>query len=401
MTTFVYKAKKNSSETVTGTIKALNRDEAIELINQLGLLPVSVDPEKGEIAESSSKIARIKNKELYLFSRQLANLLKSSVSLIKALSIIGDQTTHPYFKKIVTDICWEVKNGKSFSESLSAYPDIFSTLYLTMIRAGEESGNLHGMLESIAKYQRSQEEIYSKVRLALAYPLFMLIVGVGTIYFVLSVVFPKMAGLFDNLGDNLPLATSILLSISQAITQRWYFIVLVIFVSGFIISRWAISEKGKAMLSRLILNTPLFGELVLKVDLARFCRTMVMLNHSGVSLLRALQISIPLIGNQLIRDKFSKAKEQLEGGESLGESLKDFTYIPKMMTHLITIGEEAGNLDGVLTEIADTFEQETDEKIKIMTTLLEPLMILIIGTVIGFIVFAMLLPIFQADIFAQ
>lgn len=399
MTTFVYKAKKNSLETVSGTIKAVNRDEAIDLINQLGLLPVTIEEESQESAAVSPvKVVRIKNKELYIFTRQIANLLKSGISLIKAIHIVEEQTVNPHFKQILSQICWEIKNGKSFSESLAMYPEIFSTLMLTMVRAGEESGRLHVMLESISNYQRSQEEIYSKVRLATAYPAFMFVVGAATVYFVLAVVFPKMTGLFESFGDKLPLPTAILLDVSRSLTERWYVVVLGIVLTLLLIKRWSDSESGRAALSRLVLRVPVFGELMLKADLARFCRTMVMLNESGVSILRALQISIPLISNQVIRSHFSQATEKLSSGGSLGESLKEFPYTPKMMAHLIAIGEEAGNLEGVLKEIAENFEQETEEKIKIMTTLIEPLLILLIGLVVGFIVFSMLLPIFQMDI---
>jgi len=406
MTTFFYTAKKNTAETVTGQITAEDQEEAIELINQLGFLPVSVEEqvsgENNKNSDFSNEDLRtkkkIKTKELYIFSRQLANLLKAGVPILRSLDIIEEQTQNHFLKKIIAQVAKDIKNGKTLSESLKVFPNVFSFLYITMVRAGEESGNLREMLVSIANYQRRQEEILSKVRTALVYPMVMAVVGLATIWFVLVFVLPKMAGLFQNMGDALPLPTAILLGMSDILGKWWMVILLGILAGVFSLKRFFQSDQGRVLMSRFLLKMPLFGEIILKAELARFCRTLLLLFKSGVSIVRAIPIVIPILSNELIKKQLAQCNEDLTSGGSFGESLKRSTAMPAMMGHLIAVGEESGNLNEVLGEIAGTYEQETDENIKIMTTLLEPIMILGIGLAVGFIVFAILLPIFQMDV---
>ena len=401
MTTYVYKAKKKTAETVTGHIKAQSHEEAVELINQLGLLPVMVEQDVDAERFVVTKQKKVDNKELCVFSRQLANLLKSGVTLLNALDIIEGQTHNGYFKGVIAHIGWGIKSGKSFSECLRNYSRIFSPLYLTMIRAGEESGNLQEMLRSVASYQRKQQEIVSKVRLALVYPSLIVSVGLVTVYFILTFVLPKMIGLFENIQNDLPLPTVILLNVSDTLNHYW--LPVLAGIAGLILigTRWKRSQSGRFISSRFLLRMPLFGQIVLKSELARFARALILLLKGGVSLVGSLQTAIPIMSNELIKKDLTQCKEDLMVGKSLGESLRKSQEIPAMMSHLIAVGEEAGNINDVLAEIAETYEEETDERIKMMTTLLEPLLILFVGLIIGFIVFSMLLPIFQIDILAQ
>lgn len=402
MTTFVYKAKNRTTQTVSGQINAQNQEEAVDLITQLGLLPVSV-VEQSVIENKAllSKPRKVRNRELYTFTKQLANLVRSGTSLLRSLEILTEQTQSIYLKSVIRSIAQGVKNGKAFSACLSDFPYIFSSLYVTMVNAGEEAGNIHDMLYSLATYLKKQEEIITKVRSALAYPLLMMAVGMGTVYFILTFVLPKMSGLFTNLGNTLPLPTVILLSLSTLLSKYTLWILLAVAGITFALYNFFRSYQGRYILSQMVLKFPLFGELILKSELARFCSTVELLLKSGVPILRSLQIAIPILGNDLLKEKFLKCKNDLTAGGSLGKSLKDTAGIPLMVGHLITVGEESGNLPDVLGEIAETYEQETGEQIKIMTTLLEPVMILLIGSIIGFIVFSILLPIFQIDVLAK
>ena len=399
MTTYVYKAKKKSAETVTGQISAQNQDEAVDLITQLGMLPVSIEEElPGKARDEALSVKKIKSKELYLFSRQLGNLLKAGVSLPKALTIIEQQTENLYFKKVIAHLLWQIKNGKSFSQALSQYPPIFSHLYVTMIKAGEESGDLEKMLATVVTYQKYQEETFSKLRMALAYPLFMAVMGTGTVIFILSFVLPKLIVLFQNVGEDLPMPTRILIALSQLFHRGWY-VLLILLGSGIIgWQRLSVFDKTRHTFSRALLKIPLLGEMLLKDQLARFCRTLVMLLKSGISIVHSLAIAIPVINNEILKEQFIKCHSEITLGKSFGFSIKQRQFIPSMMGHLITVGEESGNLNEVLDDIADSYEQETNERLRILTTLLEPAMILVMGGIIGFIVFAMLLPIFQLDV---
>ena|SRR3989339_115293 len=401
MKTYIYIAKKRNAETVNGKINANSQDDAVNIINQLGLLPVSVTEE--EVGKPGKKIVlarKVGTKELYVFSKQLVNLLRAGVSLLKALTIIEDQTANQYFRKVIYYIVQGVRNGKSFSECISEYKNIFPYLYVTMVRAGEESGNLQEMLSNVSKHLKRQEEISSKIRMAMAYPVFMAFVGVATICFILTFVLPKMSSLLESMGDALPLVTVILINVSAFLSKWWAWVIIGSLITAMVFHQWGKTKIGRFASSKAMLRLPFFGELVLKSELTRFSTTLLLLMRSGIPLVRALGIAAPIIKNDLLVLQLKKCEQDIITGGSFGESLKAASEIPAMMGHLISIGEESGSLNDVLAEIAETYEQEIDEKIKMTTTLLEPVMILLVGVIVGFIVFAMLLPIFQVDVFA-
>jgi type II secretory pathway component PulF len=397
MSTFVYKAKKPTAETVTGEIHAATQDEAIDLINNLGLVPVDVQQQSDIKKEAPLVSLRVRSKDLYIFSRQISNLLKSGVGLLRSLTIIEEQTQSQTLKKIITNLIYAIKQGRPFSDALSDYPKVFAPIFITMVHAGEESGRLQEMLLNVSTYQQKQEELLSRVRTALAYPVLMLFVGMLTVYFILTFTLPKMMGLFDNMQKSLPLPTKMLLAFSKFLQAGWIWIFLGIGLTAFAINHYRKTPHGKIFFSQLSLKLPLFGPFLLKAELTRFSRTMVLLLKSGVSVTKALEVSIPLISNKIVRDELEQCRVNLIAGESFAQGLRSSPHIPTMMSHLISVGEESGGLCDVLSELSNSFEQETDEQIKIFTTLFEPLMILVIGSIIGFIVFAMLLPVFQFD----
>lgn len=404
MPAFLYKAKKDSAETVTGQITALTQEEAIELICRQGLLPLAVEektPEaQMELPEVSVGPLRIKSHELYHFSRQLVQFLKSGVPLIRALEVIRDQTASSHFQEILTEICQEVRNGREFSSSLKEYPEVFSPLYISCVHAGEESGALYPMLLSVADYQKRQAEMTRKVRSAFMYPLFMAGVGLATIVFLLLFVLPRMGKLFVSLGDHLPWPTLVLLKASAFLSQYWYGFLLAGLGLIAFLNRWWQTQSGRILTSRFQLGIPVYRDFVIKVELARFGRTLELLLKSGMNLLMALRLSIPVLGNCILRREFLKLHEAMLTGYSMGGFLKKSKWIPPMVSHLLSMGEESGALPETMADIAQTFEEETSETIKRLTTLLEPSLILLVGLVIGFMIFAILLPIFQLDVLA-
>jgi len=402
MATFIYKAKNHTGQTVTGQVKAEDQEDAVRIVSNMGLVPVSIiNRSDAGFSKMSGASGRVKIKEQYIFSRQVANLLRAGVSLIRALDIISERMQNPYFKRVISNIRLGIEHGRSFSECLSDFPNIFSPLYIAMVHAGEESSNLQEMLVNISLYQKRQSDLLSKLRGAIAYPIFMAVFGMATIYFILTFVLPKMAGLFSGLGESLPMATEILLKTSIFLTREWFYVLIVGGSLIFLIKKWVYSPRGHAALSAFLLNLPFLGDIVLEIEISRFCRTLVLLLKGGVSIIRALDISISLLGNEIIKKDLEECRDELTSGGSFGESLKHSTRIPVTVGHMIAVGEESSNLKDVLSEIAEDFEQQADEKIKVFTTLLEPAMILLVGLVIGFIVFAILLPVFQVDVFAR
>lgn len=400
MPVYKYRAKNGPESIIEGTIEAKNKEEAIEKINQLGYVPVRIDVYTLSVKQPAllRVTGRIKSRDITLFSRQLSSLIKSGVPILRTLNIISEQSDNIHFKNILGNIYNEIRNGKALSVALSNYPNLFSQFYIAMVRTGEDSGTLQEVLLRITQYRQQQEEVLSKIRTALAYPMLMAIVGIGTVIFMLTYVLPRMTQIFVNLGQKLPLPTEILITISNRLRQDWLWITLILAAVSLIFRQQAKTEGVRMWTSRLGLHLPLVGELFLKTELARFNSSLELLIRSGMPILKAIEVSIPILHNKIIKRQLLRSQQEVEQGGSFGGSLKKSRLFPAFMTNLISVGEESGRLDEALAEIARTYEKDIDDTIKITTLLLEPMVILVMGLLVGFIVVAMLLPIFQINI---
>lgn len=402
MPTFHYKAKKGATETISGLIEARSQDQAVELINQLGLLPVLVEEEDSLIrSRGKPRAQKIPLRELSVFTRQLANLIKVGIPILQVLTIIGKQTRNHYFKEVIQTVQQGIEQGATLSNCLNNFPQIFSPLYIALVRAGEESGNLREMLARVSEHQRSQEAILSKVKAALAYPILMALLGTATVIFILTYVMPRITTLFSYGAEQLPLPTKILLAVSTILIKGWLWIILAAALIVFFVRQWSRSDQGRFALSTLKLKIPFYGGFIQKVELARLCRTLGLLLKSGSALIRGFQIAVSTLTNERIKQELDSCQKELEFGTSMGGSLQRSNLIPSMVVNLIAVGEESGMLEETLRDISESYEQDIEETIKTMTSLLEPLMILLVGSVVGFIVVAMLLPIFQIDMLAR
>ena len=405
MPMYKYRAKKGPLEVIDGTLEAASEKEAVERVSQLGLLPLRVE-ESARLAEAEKKSVlveplggKIRAREITIFSRQLASLLRSGVPILSSLNIIAEQSDNTRLKTVLRTVSNSVKDGSTFSSSLSQYPNVFSSLYVAMVRTGENSGVLSEVLLRIAEHRAKQEETLSRFRMALAYPILMIVVGIGTIVFMLTYVMPRLMNIFINLGQNLPLPTRIMIGVSRALSNWWLWVGLGLFIV--VARRQAKTEAAKVVVGRLSLRVPLFGSFVLKNELSRFCRTLELLLKSGIPILKSIEVAVPVVNNEVIRSKLRDSHKELEQGGSFGKSLKASKVFPLFMTNLLIVGEESGRLTEALAEVAATYERDTDETIKVMTNLLEPLLILVMGLIVGFIVVAMLLPIFEINMMAR
>jgi len=400
---FKYKAKKGPHKIIKAVINASSRQEAIEKISEMGYLPMFIEEvhNSGTAVFYNKKLDRVKlkSKQITVFTRQLAILLRSGVPILKGLLILAEQALHPDFKAILNAINAQIKDGNSLSAALSAYPRIFSPLYIALVRAGEDSGTLEVSLMRIAEYRQKQEKIFTNIKTALTYPILMALVGTGTIIFMLTFVMPRLLGIFDRLGQELPLPTKILISVSNFLNQGWVWLIIacIVLILVLYFKNNNPSRRRKIFISHFKLKLPLFGDVFLKAELARFSRTLELLLDSGVHVLTALQRSIPIVENEIMQDELKKVYKAIEQGESFGSTLNQSVVFPKFMVNLISVGEESGNLEEALKELAFTYEEETDEAVKVMTNLLEPIMILLMGLVVGFIIVSMLLPVFQLN----
>lgn len=417
MSRFFYKAKKGPTEIVEGDIEAENEDAAIGKISNLGLVPIRVS-EMGQKAVSAPPSAvskkkteavpapasnlkidkdkvRIPYKDLNIFIRQFAIMMRASVPLLRIFEILKVQTAHAKFRKVLEEIQEQLRGGDSLSAVLSRYPKIFSQLFVSMVQAGEVSGTLDKVLMRLAEFSEQEAEIRSKVKSAMIYPLFLLLAGIATVFILLTFVMPRLMSLFSDLGTQLPTITQILLRISHFCQSYW--IVMLGAVLAFVI--WlrsaGLSASQKKAIDRMILKLPLIGRLAEKAETARFLRSLELLYEGGIPLFQAVAVAGKTISNSVMREEMEKVPARLEGGSTLAKSLEEVPYLTAFVTNMVSVGEESGQLTVAVRETAAFYESETNQFIKIATALIEPIMILGIGIVIGFIIIAMLLPIFD------
>lgn len=400
MPVFKYRAKDGVKD-VEGVLEAPSREAVIDQLHHKGYVPVRIEQGTGKMepaeAASAKVTGRVRSKDVTIFSRQLASLIKSGVPVLRGLRIICEQADNPYFKRVLDDIHASVKDGRSVSDALSRYPRIFPSLYIAMVRSGEAGGTLQEVLVRISDYRQKQEEILSRVRTALAYPVLMALVGLGTIIFMIAFVMPRLMKIFSRMGQELPLPTRIVIKISQEVQQGWIWMIAAAVVFVFLFRQLGKSRAQRLLLSRLKLRLPVWGDFTLKSELARFSRTLELLIRSNVPILQAIKTAVPTLDNEIIKNELTRCAKDLEEGASFGKSLEKSKIFPGFMTSLLIVGEESGRIDNALAEIAGSYERDTDEAIKVLTSLMEPLMILAMGLVVGFIVVAMLLPIFQMN----
>ncbi len=401
MANYRYRAKKGPTEIVDGVVNAVSRESAIDIINSLGYMPVQVELESSNKVIPPPKIdagrsRKVSLRDIVLFSAQLSRLIKTGVPILKSLDIIAEQTNNNYLRSLIVKMSDRIRSGGTFSGALLDFPEVFSPLYVSVIRAGEDGGTLPVALERIGDYLRKQDDFISRIKLALIYPAFMLIVGGLTVLFMLIFVIPKIQSIYTGAGQNLPLVTKILISVSDGILHNWGAIVIFI-ASGIFIFRRLCRFK-RELVSGLKLKIPFYGKLVLKSELARLSASMELSLKNGIQLIRAIELALPVLDNDVIKNEMKRIFEQIKQGESFGRNLKRSKIFPVFMSNLVIIGEESGRLDEMLGEVANYFQRDTDDTLKVFTTQFEPMVILIIGLVLGYIVIAMLLPIFELNL---
>jgi len=406
MKQFRYKAKKNSGETVEGELPAATRDEAVARISDLGLLPVvvqellpgaAVTQKKKASAESgpAARPVKIGPRDLITLYRQWGRMMRAGVPILKALALLAEQSENPDVKAILRSIYEDVKQGHAVSEAIQKFPRVFLEFDVALIRAGESVGKLYETLAEIAGYREKQLALSSKVKSALTYPVFVFFVGVGTVYFMLAQVIPQFSQFFMDLGQELPLPTRLLIVLS-AYFQSYGLPVLIALTAFFFLIKASLKlEKNRIAYHRLLLHLPIMGKLLAKAEIARLTRTMDLLLANGLSLVRALHAAYPVCTNELFRINLAACSKRVEEGGVLSDGLADSKLYPAMVTYLVRTGEESGNLHESMAEIAEWYEGEVQDSLQVITKLIEPVFILLIGLVIGAIVIALLLPVFS------
>ncbi len=339
----------------------------------------------------------VSQQEVTIMTRLFSNLVGAHITVIESLTAIIDQIENPQFKKILSQIREDVNEGASLSEAMAKYPKLFSPLYTNMVKAGESSGSLEIVMNRLADFTEHQFELRAKVRGAMTYPIVMLFFALFVIGILFVVVIPKMTAIFEDANITLPLSTRLLMAGSQFAADYWYLIIagIVGFIFGF--RKWKNTEKGRERWDRIRLRAPLFGDLTRMVAVSRFSRTLGTMLSSGVPLLTAMDIVKNILENVVLVKVIEKAREEVKEGESIAIPLRNSKEFPPIVTHMIAIGEKSGELETMLEHISKTYDIQVESKLTTMTSLLEPLMIIVMGIVVVFIVMSILLPIMQIN----
>jgi len=401
MAKFIYKAKKGLNDIFEGSIEAQSQDEALNKLVSQGLFPVSItDAPHTQVKAKKEKRAiqirkGISSNDLLIFAQKLLTLIRARVELLSCLRILYEQTENLKFREIIQNLYEFTRQGKPFSESLENYPKIFSSLFINIIKSGETSGKMDYALEQIAEFLQREESLKTKIKLALAYPALLLMVGLVSIFVLISFVIPKLRPIFEGMNQQLPLITKIILKISSFSSKTWYLVVaLVIFVIFSIYNRKALPFYNKLM-RKIKLRLPVIKRLIKNQELAQFARSLALLLNGGVVALKALEVATLTIDDPKLREEMKKVHAEVASGQSISKSMEELTSLPKFFTKMVAVGEESGRLGEVLAEILHSYTQQIEADIMLISSLLEPLLILALGLVLGTIVLAILLPTFQ------
>ncbi|MBI4314240.1 MAG: type II secretion system F family protein [Candidatus Omnitrophica bacterium] len=400
MPTFHYWAKKGPQDTVEGSLEAGSRAGVIAHLAGLGYTPVRITETAASTGQHQRPAARLRParvpvRQLNQFTRQFASLIRSQVPILRALMILKEQNTHAQLHPILHAIAEGIRQGQTLSEALQKHPKAFSSLYVSLAQTGEVAGILDEVLNRLAAQADREESMRAKINGALAYPVFVAGVGVLTVVFLLTFVMPRLLKLFVGFGGRLPLPTKILIFLSHGMSQAWFWMAAalgVVFVFAIFKAR---QDQIQSWTDRIVLRLPLAGPLVLQLELARFARSFGLLLDHGVPILRATEIAIPVVRNRVIRQQLARLPAHLREGNTLASGLKGMPMMTPFVMNTIAIGEETGKIGEALIEIASFYELEVERLLDLLSALLEPAMILFVGGIVGFIVMATLLPIFE------
>jgi type IV pilus assembly protein PilC len=393
MLTYNYTAKDpKTGNTVKAEVQADTEQGAAKLINQQGLVPLEIEVSK---SARGGVRGRIKAKDKVLFSRQLSTLINAGLPLVQSLRSVNQQTTNKALKVVINQITTDVEAGSTLSAAFGKHPNVFNNVYLSLVEAGESSGTLDTALERLADQQEKDADVIGKIRGAMIYPAIVLLVMIGVLAFMLLKVLPQVKSLYDSMpGAQLPLITRILLGISDATIKYWWIVIIVLVALVVFTSRWARSVGGKRFFDKLYMRAPLISSLFMKMYMARFARTATTLVASGVPILEVLKITGKAVNNVYISDSINGAIEKVKAGKSLGDSLAGDPNFLDLVPNMIKIGEQSGAMEQMLGKAADYYEKELDNEIKNIQTIIEPVMMVMMGVIAFIIVAAVLLPIY-------
>ena len=397
MSIYIYKARDASGKKVTGSMEAATKTELIDKLQKMGYLTTAVEEETAglHIGSFLERFKWISTENMLMFYIQLANMINAGVVILMSLTTLSKQTENKILRDAIGSVTRQVEAGNSLSQAFAARPDIFNRLFINMVRAGEASGHIDTVLMRYAGFFERQEDLNQKVKGALFYPVILLIAGIAVMLFIITFVIPQFAQIYLKAGVKLPGPTVIVYNLGMIFKHFWY--VLFLAAAGILtaVNLYARTEKGRLSLDSLKLKLPVIGPLYRKVAIARFARTLSTLLGSGVPILESLDVTKEVAGNEVLRRVIINAQKYVEKGERMSEPLKVSGEFPPDVVQMVLVGEETGNVDGMLAKIADFYDTAVNYTIKKLTTVIEPFFLIVMGCMIGFIMASMLMPIFD------
>jgi general secretion pathway protein F len=404
MPVYEYNALDGSGKSVSGIIDADSPVAARQRLRGSGIFPVDVketssrptDLRSGRVSVSAL-LKRIKPGEVSVATRQLSVLLGAGVPLVASLDALITQIANPQFKKIMAQIKGSVNEGNSLTHAISNHPRIFSNVYVNMVRAGEASGSLDVVLDRLADLGEHEQALRGRFKAALAYPVFMFFIGTLVLFFLITFIVPNITQIFREMHQTLPMPTMMLINISNFVKSFWWLILLAAASGIVIIKQIKNTPKGRDVWDEVKLRIPVLGPINNKMAVARFGRTLGSLLQAGVPLISALQIVRNIVNNVLIARVIDDTVDEIQAGKSLASPLAQSRWFPSIVVQMISVGEQSGELESMLSKIADTYDRDVESQIMAMTSMLEPVMILVMGLIVGFIVISILLPIFEMN----
>lgn len=392
-----YKARNVSGQLLQGTIEADNEKALASKLSTQGLMLIKSEELKKKTAlkESMSRFKKVSLKSISIFARQFSTMIDAGVSLVKCLDVLSQQTEDEKLRGILREVRQSVEDGSTLANAFNKHKQVFGELFINLVHAGEVGGVLDEVMQRLAFFFESEQKIRSKVKSAMTYPAVILFIAVAVVIFLVAFVLPTFVTMFEGMDVTLPAPTRMLLWISASLRSYWYLFIVgaIIFVVSF--SRFISTPTGKNLLDRFILKLPVFGMLIRKIAISRFSRTLSTLLSSGVPVLQALDVVARAAGNNVVAEAILKARASIREGESIATPLGETEIFPPMVTQMISVGEETGNLDTMLGKIADFYDLEIETTVGALTSLLEPLLMVAMGFIVGFIVISMFLPLFN------
>ncbi|MDQ1552384.1 MAG: type pilus assembly protein PilC [Actinomycetota bacterium] len=397
--TFSYKVRDKAGKLVEGQLEAENAQLVVSKLRSMGYVPIEIEQQGGGGLGRDLKIPflsdRIKLKDVSIFSRQFATMINSGLSMLRSLYILAEQTESKPLAAVVNQVRLDVERGASLSAALAKHPKAFNRLYVAMVRAGEAGGVLDSVLQRLAMTIEKQVELRRKVKSAMTYPLVVSLLVALLVTAMLLFVIPMFQNIYQSLGGKLPLPTQILINVSNVVRNFWFIVFAAEIGAVFAFRWWINSEEGRKRWDAIKLKAPIFGGLARKTALARFGRTLSALVRSGVPILESLDIVAETAGNWVVSEAVRDTQQQVKRGEPLSKRLEEHAVFPPMVVQMMTVGEETGALDEMLDKIADFYDQEVEATVNALTSLIEPILIVVMGIVIGGMIIALYLPMFD------